>query len=899
MTTLLVDVQCLQGDDPERGIPRWTVEFVRALRRRGLHVVGLTNDRLNPVHPIFIDAFDNVVQNSRADLRAITSGVEVVYLCPSMFEPVRPIRSLLPSHVVESGIAITTIAHDLTNYLFPAYYQVRRGDDRLFEARRRLFACADLHFAISRSTARDLVKTWSVPERRVINVGSGISGFFAPQIPHDGFLQGLGISMPFVLCVGRADPRKRTMAAIESFARLPNDLRDRLQLVIACKVGQSTQAEWRHHAQTLGVSDASFVITGLVTDEELRFLYSACSLFVEPSEYEGFGFPASEAAACGAPVIVARNSSLVEILECDEATFETHSTQALATHIERGLTDDEFRSRLLAAGASVRRRHDWDLVAERAIDPIKRLARRVTIPRRECDVPESALGRTFLEAEFDSKDHFPVALLREPELTESRRLRVGVYDRFWATMGGGEQHAGATALALASKYDVELIGIEDFDRSKFAKILGRPAAADLPLRIIGHEPSAVARASADYDLFVNHSYTSEDFSLARHSLYVVFFPQRYHSPGRRKYANVRFTISDAWYVSPGIRDEIVLRARRPMIVTTGRPDALTFIAEGDPGLLVVNSPGGEAEEIVLNGKPQLVSLKLAEGRSTLEFRGSADSQLRIGSPQTGSGHRIYLPQDITTGVPAFIRSYNRVLGNSMYTSHWIAERWGCAALTHYPPVELRDPAAGKERIILSVGRFFAEESGHCKQQLRLVEAFKRMVHDGLSGWRLVLIGAADSAHRDYALEVRRAAAGEPIDVLLNADFNTLNEQLKCASIYWHATGLGADLREYPERAEHFGISVVEAMSTGAIPVVFSTGGPVEVVEHGVSGFHFSSIDELITLTREIIDAPREKRETLRRASAKRARNFSTERFSSELLFHVDEILAMKDENHAY
>ncbi len=40
-----------------------------------------------------------------------------------------------------------------------------------------------------------------------------------------------------------------------------------------------------------------------------------------------------------------------------------------------------------------------------------------------------------------------------------------------------------------------------------------------------------------------------------------------------------------------------------------------------------------------------------------------------------------------------------------------------------------------------------------------------------------------------------------------------------ASIFWHAAGLGEDAEDDPNRMEHFGISIVEAMSAGAVPVV--------------------------------------------------------------------------------
>lgn len=887
MTGLVVDLQCLQGRDPERGIPRWTAEFLRAVRRRGIHVHALTNPALDAVPSIFSDCFDDLGENSRSYLRELASLDRLVYLCPSTFEPVRPIRALLPSHVIDSGIPVTAVIHDLTNYLFPHHYQVRPGDDRLFTARRHLFSRLEAYLTNSQSTADDLIRLWEVPADRVTVVGTGVSSRFTPAAVDRARLHELGISQPFVHCVGRADPRKRTPLLIRAFAALDAGLRNSHQLVVTCRVTEETRSAWRDLARSVGLEDESLVITGVVDDEVLRMLYSSCSLFVESSEYEGFGLPAAEAASCGAPVIVPDVSALPEILGFPDATYDASSFASLVTTVSRGLTDPDYRAALRRAGESVPHRHNWNLVAGRAIDVFERLARPISVPSGDPSIPRAAVGRTITKGEVDD------VLAVEPEsgVSATKRLRLGLYNRYWATMGGGEQHAGAAAVALSTKYDVELIGVEDFDRTRFAKLLGRPEVAELPLRIIGIEPTAVAEASADYDIFVNHSYTSEDLCLAPHGLYVVFFPQEYTSPESDREAPIALVPGPDWSASSEVRDRLTLSPGGVLAVEATLPDSLTFVAQGE-GVISVDSAGGRREELVGHAS-RLVSLRLPKGRSHLSFRSDSGESLAISSPQTGAGQRVFVGPAQGTSQPAFVASYQRVLGNSAYTSEWIRKRWHRDAMTHYPPVELRPPSPNKENRILCVGRFFGEEhKGHCKQQLRLVRAFKNMLDQGLEGWRFVLVGGVDRPFREYALAVRREAAGYPIDVLLNADFGTLNEELAKASIYWHATGLATDLDRYPERAEHFGIAPVEAMSTGAIPIVYAAGGPREVVREGIEGFLFSSETELIEKTFRVVNMSETDRSILRTAAIDRAQLFSGDRFATELLQHVEDVLRM-------
>ena len=178
---------------------------------------------------------------------------------------------------------------------------------------------------------------------------------------------------------------------------------------------------------------------------------------------------------------------------------------------------------------------------------------------------------------------------------------------------------------------------------------------------------------------------------------------------------------------------------------------------------------------------------------------------------------------------------------SQFVDGWIGERWGRHATVLHPPVTLgRHDPARKRPLILSVGRFFDVQ--HVKRHDVLIEAFSK-VHEALPEWRLALVGSVSSAGGTaaYVDGLRRRAEGLPVDFHFDASPDQLEDLRAEASLYWHAGGYGRSA-DAPERAEHFGIATAEAMSWGAVPIVYDDGGSPEVV--GNAGVLWRTVAQL-------------------------------------------------------
>jgi hypothetical protein len=283
--------------------------------------------------------------------------------------------------------------------VFPDEIMPDPGVRRFYWARAEVIRQADRVLSVSRATADDAVDLLGLRPDKLSITGGGVSESFRPPARRSAVRATLerlrpSIDAEYLLYTGGMGYRKNIGGLLTAYARLPYSLRDRYKLVLVGRLGLDDPCgPFKAQAVSLGISDR-VVFAGFVSDEELVLLYQGASLFVFPSLYEGFGLPVVEALACGAPAIVGRNSSLVEIVDDELALFDAADPSSIGAALARALTDGEALERLRRP--DIGERFTWRRIAALTAAAYEEVSPRPRPPLRRrrilCVAPLPALG---------------------------------------------------------------------------------------------------------------------------------------------------------------------------------------------------------------------------------------------------------------------------------------------------------------------------------------------------------------------------------------------------------------------------------------------------------------------------------------------------------------------------
>lgn len=402
---IVIDMQAAQGFSRMRGIGRYTMDIVRAIVKNNKNhdIYLLLNssysdsceeiryeflEKLGPEKIVSwspIKGVNNQDENQRWKVELSEKLRECVIanlnpdlvFNPSMFEGY---DDNLISSIGQTPYKIRTATtnHDLIPLIWSnIYLKSSKKYENFYKNRLQYLSKSDVIFSISKSAAQEAKDYLKFPDEKNIITYEGVKDCFKKlkNIDHieKAKLSSWGILGKFVLYSGAADQRKNHLRLIKAFSNIASPLRDSYQLVIAGNISDDYVLKIKEYSQLSGLSETSLIIIKDITDHEMVLLYNTCAFFVFPSWHEGFGLPALEAMACGAPVIAANTSSLPEVVDNKEALFDPFSTKEISALMQKCMVDENFLAKLKKFSVTQCQKFSWDKTAQIIIDYISRL----------------------------------------------------------------------------------------------------------------------------------------------------------------------------------------------------------------------------------------------------------------------------------------------------------------------------------------------------------------------------------------------------------------------------------------------------------------------------------------------------------------------------------------------
>ncbi len=274
-----------------------------------------------------------------------------------------------------SSVPAVVTVHDLSFFEAPAWHQ--RAKVLVF--RRAIGVAARKAAAVvcpSQVTADELGR-WCRVDARVFVAHHGVdTERFRPEEPEPGadasVLAGIDARLvggrPYLVFVGTMEPRKAVPSLVAAFARVAPAHPETL-LVLAGGAGWGGPEVDRAVASS-GVGPR-IVRTGYVPDAAVPALLRSSTAVVYPALYEGFGLPALEALACGAPLITTSGTAMEEVAGNAAVLVRPGDTPGLGEAIDSALADTAGSDAALARrrlGLGIAAAHTWEASAARHME---------------------------------------------------------------------------------------------------------------------------------------------------------------------------------------------------------------------------------------------------------------------------------------------------------------------------------------------------------------------------------------------------------------------------------------------------------------------------------------------------------------------------------------------------
>jgi glycosyltransferase involved in cell wall biosynthesis len=283
-----------------------------------------------------------------------------------------PFNRLLPGaglyHATEhllmrlSSVPTVLTVHDLIFRRYPAHHKPL---NRWYLNLSMPLYCrrATRIIAVSERTKRDVVEAYGVAPEKVTVIYEAAAPGFKPQAAENvaRAKQRYGLPERYILSVGTIEPRKNLGRVLTAFERLRTEGLVEAFVVVGKRgwlyddfFAQLEQSPAKH----------AVIFPGWVDDGDLPAIYAGAAAVAFPSEFEGFGLPALEGMACGAPVVCSNTSSLPEIVGGAALLVTPTDTNQITDALRRVLREPGLAEDMRRRGYEQAAKFSWERAAQ-------------------------------------------------------------------------------------------------------------------------------------------------------------------------------------------------------------------------------------------------------------------------------------------------------------------------------------------------------------------------------------------------------------------------------------------------------------------------------------------------------------------------------------------------------
>jgi glycosyltransferase involved in cell wall biosynthesis len=286
-----------------------------------------------------------------------------------------PFNRLLPGaalyHATEHllmplrGVPTVLTVHDLIFRRYPAHHKPL---NRWYLNLTMPLYCrrATRIIAVSEQTKRDVVEAYRIPPEKIRVIYEAAAPGFKPQTREAvaRARERYGLPERYLLSVGTIEPRKNLGRVLTAFERLRGEgLVD--AFVIVGKRGWLYDDFFAQLEQS--PEKQAVIFPGWVEDGDLPAIYAGAAAVAFPSEFEGFGLPALEGMACGAPVVCSGTSSLPEIAGNAALLVDPTDTSEITEALRRVLSEPGLAEEMRGRGYTQAAKFSWERAARETV----------------------------------------------------------------------------------------------------------------------------------------------------------------------------------------------------------------------------------------------------------------------------------------------------------------------------------------------------------------------------------------------------------------------------------------------------------------------------------------------------------------------------------------------------